>query len=192
MADRKTLLVLFGSPHQNGATARLLEEFLQAVDRETEIAVIDAYRENIRPCVACGFCKTREACSFSDMDSIDGLLRRADFLVVASPVYNLSFPAPLKAILDRTQRYFEARFSLRKKPPIEKPKRAVLLATAGSENADGAAIMEKQLRMIFSVMNTRLESVVALTGLDGESGGEGFLRAARQARKAALAMQDKI
>lgn len=37
-------------------------------------------------------------------------LEDADAVIVATPVYNLSFPAPMKALFDRFQRYYEAHF----------------------------------------------------------------------------------
>ena len=103
---KKRGFILFGSPHQNGATARLVQAFLKAFPEETEWTMVEAYHQKIAPCLGCGLCEHKEGCVNSDFDQIDHLLRTCDYLVVASPVYNLSFPAPLKAIFDRTQRYF--------------------------------------------------------------------------------------
>ena len=192
------ILVLYGSPHADGHTARLLRAFLTPFEGET-VDLVDAYAEQIGPCTACGLCKREEACSNPDFDRIDALIRQADLLVVATPVYNLTFPAPLKAIMDRTQRYFEARFSLGKKPPIEKPKRAALLAACGSD--DGAEIIERQLKMIFSVMNTRLVHQVVWSRTDratereaaeAAERAEGAAEAAERAEGAALAIKREM
>ena len=86
--------------------------------------MVEAYHQKIAPCLGCGFCEHKEGCVNSDFDQIDHLLRTCDYLVVASPVYNLSFPAPLKAIFDRTQRYFSARFVRGERPPIAKHKKS--------------------------------------------------------------------
>ena len=96
---KKRGFILFGSPHQNGATARLVQAFLKAFPEETEWTMVEAYHQKIAPCLGCGLCEHKEGCVNSDFDQIDHLLRTCDYLVVASPVYNLSFPAPLKAIL---------------------------------------------------------------------------------------------
>lgn len=140
--------ILFGSPHQNGATARLVQAFLKAFPEETEWTMVEAYHQKIAPCLGCGFCEHKEGCVNSDFDQIDHLLRTCDYLVVASPVYNLSFPAPLKAIFDRTQRYFSARFVRGERPPIAKHKKAAMLLTCGADSRDGADIIRKQLKMI--------------------------------------------
>lgn len=182
------ILVLYGSPHADGHTARLLHAFLEPFNG-MPVDFVDAYAEQIAPCTACGYCKKKEGCSNPDFDRIDAYIRRADLLVVASPVYNLTFPAPLKAMMDRTQRYFEARFSLGKKPPIEKPKHAVLLAACGS--GDGAEIMERQLKMIFSVMNTRLLHTVVWSGTDRATEREAA-EALERAKGAALAIKREM
>lgn len=193
VAEKKLLLVFFGSPHKKGKTARLLSTFLQAVGSDgLDVRVIDAYDEDVLPCTGCGFCKNEEACAKHDFDEIDALLRRADGIVVATPVYNLSFPSPLKAIVDRTQRYYEARFSLLKKPPIEKPKTAALLVTLGSDDLDGVDVITRQLKMVFSVMNTSLDGLAVWPHTDRPDGEERFAQAAGQARQAALAMRSKI
>ena len=118
------------------------------------------------------------------------MIRRAELLVFATPVYNLTFPAPLKAIVDRFQRYFEARFALGLRPPIEKPKKAALLMTLGSKDMFGAEVVEKQLRMAFSVMNTQLEEVVAWPGTDRPEGKEQLNAMFEQAHLSALAIKE--
>ena len=192
--SQKLILVFFGSPHRSGNTAQILGPFLKAFesDRSFQIRIIDAYEEEISPCTACGACKRREMCSKHDFDEIDLLLRKADVLVFATPVYNLSVPSPLKAILDRTQRYYEARFSLNKKPPIEKHKHAVLMITMGSSRMDGPEIIEKQLRMIFTVLNTELDQVIVWADTDQEDAALKVSKVRAEVEAAALAIKAKI
>ena len=162
----KTALVFFGSPHTNGYTAQLLREFLQYLAADYQIVFVDSYREKIAPCTACGFCEKQEGCSLRDFDAIHHHLCSCDLLIVASPIYNLTFPAPLKAILDRMQRYFSARFCLGKKPPISKHKRSILLLTSGSDCEEGADIMRRQLEMIYTVIHATLERQILWKNTD--------------------------
>ena len=127
---------------------------------------MDAYALNARPCLGCGACQKAEACALPDLDEWDRQLRQCDLLVVASPVYNCSFPAPVKAVLDRTQRYFEARFALGKRPPIEKHREAALLLTMGSEDSFAVEVCTRQLEQAFSVMNTALTGWAVWPGTD--------------------------
>ena len=138
--------------------------------------------------MGCGFCEHKEGCVNSDFDQIDHLLRTCDYLVVASPVYNLSFPAPLKAIFDRTQRYFSARFVRGERPPIAKHKKAAMLLTCGADSRDGADIIRKQLKMIFTVLNTELAGEVLWKNTDRDKNMEPLMGVlAETAEKLAIA-----
>ena len=163
------MLVFFGSPRENGFTRKALTSFLDSLPKNARVDIIDAYRENVRPCTACGACAADESCAFRDCDVIFDKLENADILVFASPVYNLGFPAPLKAIIDRMQVFYNRRFVHGVRPPVKKPKKGFLIATAGSERTDGAEYLEKQLKTLFTVLNTTMVSVRAVTGTDKES-----------------------
>lgn len=165
--EKRNMVVLFGSPRPAGATARLLQEFLCQVDSErVRVVKFDAYKGDYHPCIACGYCQKQEACVFHDLDEFDRELRAADYLVIAAPVYHLGFPAPCKAVMDRWQRYYEAKFVMGLRPPIAKPKTAVFLTAYGSGNAEGARVMERQLQFAFTVMNTRLKHTVEWPNTD--------------------------
>lgn len=185
---KKRGFVLYGSPHRNGATAQLVQKFLKVFPEETEWSVVDAYQRNIAPCLGCGYCEKENGCVNPDFDGIDDLLRTCDYLIVATPVYNLSFPAPLKAIFDRTQRYFSARFVRGEKPPIDKHKKAVMLLTCGADSQDGAAVIKKQLKMIFTVLNTELVGEVLWKNTDHDKNVEPLIHdLAKTAEKLAIA-----
>lgn len=156
--EKKQLLVLFASPHAQGTTRQLLEAFLQTFRQDPcwEITEMNAFDMQANACIGCKVCAKREGCIYPDLDILDSTLRRSDLLVIASPMYNYSFPAPMKAILDRTQRYYEAWFSLNIKPSIQKPRKAVLLVTMGADEEFGITVMCHQLERAYSVMNTRL------------------------------------
>lgn len=167
-------LVLFASPRKNGYTKKLLEAFLDGLDGSYEVKVIDCYKLAPLPCNACGACEKFDACTFHDLDEYDALLNRAELLVFASPVYNLSLPSPLKAIVDRSQRYFSKRFSLGIRPPIKIHKRAVLLLTCGSEDEVGFDIITKQLSRMFTILNTELYASVCMPKTDSIINTEDF------------------
>lgn len=170
----KKILVILGSPRKSGHTTQMVETFLQPFreKEDCQIDFFDTYQESPKPCIACGWCASHEECVIHDScDRLDRLLRECDLLVIASPIYNLSFPAPLKAVIDRFQRYFEARFSMGIKPAIAKHRLAVLLLSAGTQCPEGESYMEKQLLQCFSVMNTTLHTTLSWMNTDkGKSG----------------------
>ncbi|WP_158591021.1 flavodoxin family protein [Acutalibacter sp. 1XD8-33] len=183
---KKHALVLFGSPHSHGSTRMLLGSFLEVFRdcKDWLVEEMDLYAMNPHPCTGCGACAKKEACQFPDLDGFDKALRRSDLLIVAAPVYNASFPAPMKALLDRTQRYFEARFSLGKRPPVKKHREAALLLSMGREEDFPVEVCAYQLERAFSVMNTTLRGCAVWAGTD--RGRENLGTAQQKARALAL------
>ena len=97
--NKPVMLVLFSSPRKNGYTKKLLDSFLSAAKNEYDVRIIDCYKLMPKPCIHCGKCETADLCVFDDLDEYNALLNEAEALVFASPVYNLSVPAPLKALI---------------------------------------------------------------------------------------------
>ncbi|MDR0552286.1 MAG: flavodoxin family protein [Spirochaetaceae bacterium] len=173
------LLLITGSPRKNGVTARMScfakEAWLEGGGR---LSVFDAYSIAPKPCTHCGHCKTKPSCIYDDLNELDTALKRASALVIASPVYVMGFPAPLKAILDRMQRYFEEKFTLGNPCPIPLRKPALFLAACGAANngANGSpaagsdapelSYMKEQLIISFRLMNARLAGTYLMRGTD--------------------------
>lgn len=159
-------LLLFGSPHPAGATAALLRAYCHKEDIPFHGSILfDAYKERPLPCIDCGYCKKNAGCSLADLGTLYKALERAAWVIFAAPVYNAGLPAPLKAVVDRMQVYYNARFSRGIRPPIAVPKKAVLLLTAGSERDYTSAVLE-QLAPMFTVTNCKLHGAVCMSGLD--------------------------
>lgn len=154
------VLFLFGSPKRNGYTAQLCGAFLKGLAKTDSVKIVRLFDLLPKPCNDCGYCKAADGCSKKDLDEFMADYLAADLIVVASPIYLLSLPAPMKALFDRFQRFFSARFRRNIAVPIEKPKRAVLLLTAGSDGKTGAEIIEKQVERAFSVMHTQVVGTV--------------------------------
>ena len=144
--------VLFCSPNKKGATKQLLDKFL--MDKGIDDALIfSAYDIMAKPCVDCGYCKNNEGCAFSDLDELYKGLEEADFLIFATPLYFLSLPAPAKAVMDRMQRYYSARFFAGINPPIKKRKKMQVLVSYESEKYGGTEHIKEQFNMLSTVLN---------------------------------------
>lgn len=159
------VVVLFGSPRRNRSTAELLDAFLASLPAEASVKEYHAYEMSVRPCVSCGVCAEKWGCAFEDaMSQIIEAMLDCDVLVIASPVYFLSFPAPLKAIVDRTQRCFAA--SLQKRSPFEGRQRQVaILLAAGAPSEDGSVI-ERQVHWMAQAINARIAGKVVCPNTD--------------------------
>lgn len=149
----KKILVLYGSPHKNGFTFQVLKKFLKS-SRKHEIKFINSYEKNIKPCIDCKKCRNFFGCIFEDMDDIDEYFKSCDILIIASPIYNKSLPAPLKSIIDRMQRYYSEKIYL-SKPKEYTPKKALVLLTQGSADFENEQILLSQLKPNLSLINVQ-------------------------------------
>lgn len=99
------ILILNGSPRANGNTRALVDAFTEgAVSKGHEVREIDAARLNIHGCLGCEYCHTRgrgRCVQDDDMQKIYPLLRQAEVLVLASPIYYHGFSGQLKCTIDR-------------------------------------------------------------------------------------------
>ena len=100
------VVIINGSPRENGNTAIALEWTAEELQREgiaTEIIQLGG--QIIRGCIACGFCANSQdnLCTF-DNDGINDVirkLRRADGFVIGSPTYFGGMAGTLKSAMDR-------------------------------------------------------------------------------------------
>ena len=97
------VLILNGSPRDDGNTEIALKEMIHIFEEEgVETELVQIGRQDIRGCVACGYCADHGKCVFDDVvNELAPKLEAADGVVVASPVYFGSANATLIACLDR-------------------------------------------------------------------------------------------
>ena len=157
-------VVLFGSPRRNGTTAHMLESFCAALPEQENITRFDAYAMGVQPCMGCGACEHDYVCSMDDMDGVLEAILGCDLLVIASPVYFLSFPAPLKAMLDRLQRCYSA--YLQHRSPFDGKRRQVaVLLTAGAPSEKGD-VVRAQLRCILQPLSAAITGITVCANTD--------------------------
>lgn len=166
LKDSAKILVITSSPRENGNTAKLLNAFVSQLPKSAWIKTFSAYELNAKPCTDCGYCKQHRACIFDDLNEFLGEFENTDLIIIATPVYNFSFPSPLKAIIDRFQVYYNARFERNERPPIKKRRKAVIVATCGSDDEYGFDVIEYQLKRAFTVLNVELVGMVTAKGMD--------------------------
>jgi multimeric flavodoxin WrbA len=95
---------IVGSPRKNGNTEILTRHTLRAIAEEgLETELIRLAGLDIRPCNACMVCKEKEACPIEDdLFPIYRKMKKAEAIILASPVYYGSATALLKALMERT------------------------------------------------------------------------------------------
>ncbi len=109
------VVLINGSPHENGTTARALKEVASTLnlnDVETEIVTIG--NKEIVGCNVCCYCVEHGKCVKNDIaNEIIAKIEQADGVIVGSPVYFASLNGTLKSLLDRV---FFAKKSFANKP----------------------------------------------------------------------------
>ena len=97
------ILLINGSPRKGGNTAIALDEMVKVFEAEgIETRVMQVGNAAIRGCIACGACAKTGKCVFDDaVNEAAAVLKEADGLVVASPVYYASANGTLVSFLDR-------------------------------------------------------------------------------------------
>lgn len=104
MTQGKEIVVLTGSPRRKGNSFALAEAFIEEVEaRGHRVTRFDAATLEIKGCTACETCyQSEQACSFDDdFNRMAPTLEKADAVVFVTPLYWYSFPAKLKAALDK-------------------------------------------------------------------------------------------
>ena len=110
------ILMVNGSPHPKGCTARALEEMeavFHAAAMETETICLGT--EVVRGCAACGVCKTTGRCVFGGaVNTFLDKAETADAVVFGSPVHFASLSGTMTSFLDRV--FFAGSEQLANKP----------------------------------------------------------------------------
>ena len=96
-------LIINGSPHIKGCTARALTELENTLhENGIETERINVANIDVRGCIACNYCRTHGKCVFNDIvNETAPKLAEADAIVAGTPVYWAHSNGQLLAFLDR-------------------------------------------------------------------------------------------
>ena len=114
----KKIIVITGSPRKNGNSSKMADGFIKTiVEGGAQATRFDAAFMKIGGCHACDKCyKNEKACVYDDdFNVLAKELETADGIVFVAPVYWYTFPAQIKAVIDRLyamyvgERFFEGK-----------------------------------------------------------------------------------
>lgn len=97
------IVVLTGSPHKNGNSAYLADEFIKgAQEQGHEVFRFDCAFKHVEPCRACNRCGMNGDCILNDdFLQLRPRLIEADMVVFATPMYYFGISAQMKCVIDR-------------------------------------------------------------------------------------------
>jgi multimeric flavodoxin WrbA len=110
------VLMLNGSPKDNGNTARVLAEMRSVLEKEgVEVDYVHVGHLDVRGCTSCGACYKQGHCVIEEdiVNDLAAKLQESDGLVLGSPVYYAAPNGTLVSILNRL--FYSTRFDKRMK-----------------------------------------------------------------------------
>jgi multimeric flavodoxin WrbA len=164
------VLGIAGSPRKGGNTEMMLERALTgAAEAGAATKVLRLREYKITHCLHCGGCNETGTCIIKDdMHLIYPELRRAERLILASPVYFMGPPALTKAMIDRCQALWALKHLL--KQPVylgaAVPGKALYLSVGGTNVKE---LFQPSLRIIKSWLLTleiKLAGEVTFASID--------------------------
>lgn len=111
------VLLINGSPHEKGCTYTALSEVASALNNQgIDTQIYHIGTKPVHGCIACGACAKLNGCAFDDdpANEILVLMKKADGIVIGSPVYYAGPNGALCALLDRA--FYASKKSLQFKP----------------------------------------------------------------------------
>ena len=163
------VLGLSASPRSKGNSDYLLSLFMdEAEKRGCSTRIVHVAIESYDPCIGCGYCEKKGVCSIKDNLARDlfPLMRKADLIVLATPVYFYGIPARMKAVIDRIQTLWSRKYRLGLRDPGADYRKGVLLAagaTHGKNLFDGIRLTT---RYFFDAMDCSFVDELCYPGMD--------------------------
>lgn len=112
--------------------------------------------------MGCNNCFSKENCaciSKDDFNEVATLIMQSDIVVFVTPIYWYSYPAKMKAVIDKFYSF------LMTDRPDTKNKQAILLAVAGDQNTTVFDLLLQEFRMTVSALGWRTEEPLLVPGV---------------------------
>ncbi len=157
----KNIVVLTGSARKGGNSDKLADAFIAGarLSGHTTVKYTTADKD-IKGCIDCKACfKKDTACSIpDDFRDLAPLLEQADTLVFVTPLYWFSFPAKLKAAIDKLYSFLIGKKTL-------KIKECVLLVCGGDKDGSSYDGIIRSFQLIAGFLGWKDSGVVVVGGL---------------------------
>lgn len=127
----KKLVALLGSPHKDGATAKMAAKLSAAFSEQGwECQTIHIYDAELEPCRGCMVCRDTGECVIKDgIGPIRDSLISCNLAILAAPVYFANVPGPVKTLFDRLS---GAVVDRKAKPRLKKTQQYILLSACST------------------------------------------------------------
>lgn len=152
------IVVLTGSPHKNGTSNTLVNEFIKGAEEKGHVIQrFDIPFLDVHPCIGCNHCGMSGPCVFNDdMPKILDTILDADMIVFATPVYYFGFSAQIKSAIDR--------FYSRNGQIQSKHLQSIFIATAWNNDNQVMQAIEKHIEILIDYLNLDNKGMILAKG----------------------------
>lgn len=164
------VLGLQGSPRKKGNTNYLLSTFMkEAAALSADTQIVDVTRKRILPCKELVVCEKKGFCPIDDdmQHELYSLLRAADVIVAASPVFFYGVTAQLKAVIDRCQALWARKYMLKLTDPARKYRRGFLLAAGATRGQNLFEGLKLTAQYFFDAVGASFEGSLTYRRIEG-------------------------
>ncbi len=163
------VLGLQGSPRRKGNTSYLLSVFLnEAASLGAKTHIVEIVEKNIIPCKEYIVCEKKGFCPIDDdmQHEIYPLLRQADVIIAASPIFFYNFTAQFKALIDRCQTLWARKYRLKLKDPARNYRRGFLLSVAATKGKNLFEGLNLTAKYFFDAVDAHYEGSLSYRGIE--------------------------
>jgi multimeric flavodoxin WrbA len=143
---------------------------MQAIERlGAQVQIVDVARKNIIPCKEYVVCEKKGFCPIDDdiKSEIYPLIRQAEVVVLATPIFFFNMTAQLKAVVDRCQTFWARKYKLKLTDPAKKAKRGFLLSVGASKGKNLFEGLQLTAKYFFDAIDARFEGSLTYRDIEG-------------------------
>jgi multimeric flavodoxin WrbA len=152
------VLVISGSPREPSFTEKMLDLCIEGMGENLEVHKFYPHKMKINPCNSCWSCwgkkRPGECIQKDDFEQILDVYKRADYFILASPLYFFDLPATVKNVIDRFFVVLEPAQIESKRGDTEHPRRfgrhpkAALISSCGYPEITSFEILRRHFQVI--------------------------------------------
>ena len=159
-----------GSPRRKGNTSYLLAAFMQAAEKlGAQTQTIEVTRKEIIPCKELVVCEKKGYCPIDDdiKTEIYPLIRQAEVVVLATPIFFFNMTAQLKAVVDRCQLFWARKYRFNLADPAKKTKCGFLLSVGASKGKSLFEGLQLSAKYFFDAIDARFAGSLTYREIEG-------------------------
>ena len=163
------VLGLQGSPRLKGNTNFLLSVFMEAAENlGAKTHTIHVDKKNILPCKEYIVCEKKGFCPIDDdmPHEIYPLIRMADVIVVATPIFFYNTTAQMKAVIDRCQTFWARKYRLKLTDPGRNTRCGFLLAVGATKGKNLFEGLKLTTAYFFDAVDATFKGSLTYPGIE--------------------------